>query len=611
MTGTNDSFMTPHDLRTFDWQAIIASANKKTCHIYEKLFAAKAKELEASGQDKEQQICLIMGIFCSFSLSLDTPNEPYKPAWVWHDGRRSYIPSDIKESILDALLAIVTEIEDAEMRARVADVLWVLRRANYQIAGVAINAYLESATTLEDPNHWVEGASRIERALQLATQLGRNGEHFTKTFSYIEALLNRLNGEDPLWLSHKLMSLLLDARVGDPSKYAALAEKIASHAETTRYWRRARDYWEIQARWHERDDRLEESAVARLRAAETYVSEAGDLMNSQPPNYIAATRELADAVEALRRANAPRERINQVHALLLECQEKAAAQQMEYHSHSVNITDFVNEAREAVKGKTLRDAILFLASSCRPTSADQVRKQVLSSQKESPLYWWIFVQQVNERGRVVAHRPGLSPEGSNDTNEKAIRAEMFRNALNYQGLQAEATILPILNQINIEHHIRLSDLMEFVVNNPFVPSGHEVIYARGLYYGLIGDFLLAAHLLLPQVENSIRYLLNQNGVITTKLDSQGVQDEVDLGTLLYMPELEPILGSDLLFDLQGLLVSRFGSNLRNYAAHGMLNANAFGSRQVVYFWWLMLYLCCYPALVQATKSQSENSERQV
>jgi hypothetical protein len=170
-----------------------------------------------------------------------------------------------------------------------------------------------------------------------------------------------------------------------------------------------------------------------------------------------------------------------------------------------------------------------------------------------------------------------------------------------------ATVHPMIAQINLEHYVRLRDVIEFVTNNPFVPPGHEMFYAKGLHSGLTGDFLIAGHLLIPQVESSIRYLLYQRGEITSKFDDEGIQDEFPLGRLLYMPETIAILGSDLAFELQGLLVERFGCNLRNMTAHGLLTANDFNSEYIAYFWWIMLYLCCYPVLAQA-RNDTPNSQ---
>ena len=218
--------------------------------------------------------------------------------------------------------------------------------------------------------------------------------------------------------------------------------------------------------------------------------------------------------------------------------------------------------------------------------------------------FWISAQIVDSQGKTTARRPGMSQ----DDSEKTIRAEMLREAVHQQGLIAEGIVRPAVNQINIDHYFEERDFLAIVVNNPFVPNSRAMLYARGLCAGLRGDMLVSTHLLIPQVENSIRYILQNNGFITSGLDDDQIQDEYSLQRILYTygQALEKLLGEDLLFDLQGLLVERFGSNLRNLIAHGLINGQHFVNRQTVYLWWLALRLCCLPVYIRF--QQQDDSE---
>jgi len=144
-----------------------------------------------------------------------------------------------------------------------------------------------------------------------------------------------------------------------------------------------------------------------------------------------------------------------------------------------------------------------------------------------------------------------------------------------------------------EHGIRISDLGFLVVDNPFVPPGREGIYLRGIQEGFFGDWLVAVHLLVPQIEASLRHVLQQHGVVTSTLEEDGTQKERDLNQLLWMKELEQIFGADTLFDLRGILIERFGHNIRNKSAHGLMSEGAFYQPAAIYLWWLVLRLCWY------------------
>lgn len=203
---------------------------------------------------------------------------------------------------------------------------------------------------------------------------------------------------------------------------------------------------------------------------------------------------------------------------------------------------------------------------------------------------------VNEQGKTVAHRPSLLADDPAEV-EAAVRTEMLQQATLRQDNHARLVIDPARCQILLEHDVRPRDFFPLVADNPFVPQGREAIYATGLHAGLTGDLLVAVHLLIPQLEHSIRHVLAGRGVITSGLDARGIQDERNLNTLLYLPAMRPIFGDDITLDLQGLLVERHGSNLRNRLAHGLLHHDEFFSPRVLYLWWLTLRLCAWPLLV--------------
>ena len=53
-------------------------------------------------------------------------------------------------------------------------------------------------------------------------------------------------------------------------------------------------------------------------------------------------------------------------------------------------------------------------------------------------------------------------------------------------MNAQTGIVPAINQMNFEHSLRLEDIVDLVVDNPFVPPGHEELFARGILAGFDG-----------------------------------------------------------------------------------------------------------------------------
>ena len=97
---------------------------------------------------------------------------------------------------------------------------------------------------------------------------------------------------------------------------------------------------------------------------------------------------------------------------------------------------------------------------------------------------------------------------------------------------------------------------------------------------------------------------------TSHLDQYGIQQEMDLNELLYMPELGKVFNESLLFDMRGLLVEAFGGNLRNRLAHGLMDYEELHSSAVIYVWWLILHLCCVPIITASMEVGSAKQEPQ-
>lgn len=581
------------------WQDVIAEITPKDCHHYYRPLLQESGEAHRRGDERAAHVFRLLGTLAALHLEAGAYEHPFANRDIL-DG------VDIPYDLLAEVAAGVT---DPELRARISDFLWVERRL-FPMGQLAIRSYLEAAQNLEDTVRWVPFYVRIERAVELwATLGGPRNPNLPDVISYIERKLDTYNGEDPEILSAKLMQLLQERQTGDSIKYAALAEKAATNDPANKCACqkpvRARAYWEVKARWHhiEQDETAQRDAA--IRAAETYVEEAQGELVCRPESYARATWHLQRAIAAYQQIADTSKRRNEIHSLMLEYQRQDLANYTPGPGQSIDLSSFVHEAREAIRGKTLEEALLQLALLGRPPSTAELRQHVEEIARSNSLHYAIPLYKRNEEGKGVGWRESLY-FGTPEEQETAMRFEMYRQATVYQDAFAQGVVHTALQQINIEHTVRVGHFNRLVTNNPFIHPGREYIYARGLHAGVTGDFLTAAHLLVPQIEQSLRYLLRQHGVRVTGLDAQGVQDEHLLGSLLERPELIEILGEDAVFDLQGLLNERLGSNLRNLIAHGLMNTPSFFTNRVVYLWWLTLHLCCMP--IGSLTVEPENGE---
>lgn len=593
--------LTLEDFDQYDWQAIAASAKERDCSTYSPMFHLRGKELAEAGDELGLAVFQLLSDCTSSWLDSGSRDDPFRPMVKWGTSR-SPIPGDIPDSQIALLPDLASVTRDAELRARLADIAW-LRGHNYRMAQLAIDSYIEAAKQLDDSGNWVDAKDRVERALRLAAQLGKGGrEKFDTVVLYIEGVLVHIDAvEDRRFQPLQLMELLIDLRTGDVSKWSALSTTLAERAEVESDWHRAGAYWDIKASWERRRPDEQAAIDAQVRAAEMEVYLARDHSEGESPNYFVAAMHLQRAVEGMRQANNP-QRAEALHSELLRIQ-KLGMSQMQRIGHEIDISSYTAAAINAVQGMPLDSALIALVTLQDVPSADSLREHVDRAGKEFVLSSLFPTRRVDHQGRTVGERTSRLSSDPEEV-EAAKEADIFDLAGQYHQGYVAMFIEPARGQIALEHPVRMDDLKAIVVNNPLVPSGRGSLVLRGLYAGLVGDFVLACHLLIPQIEQSIRHVLNLNGIVTTSLNSNGIQEEQDLSRLLQRGEAIKIWGEDLVLDLRGLLVERFGANLRNRLAHGLVDEQEFNSWQGPYLWWIALRFYFLPILINLENDDS-------
>ena len=592
MTSLNPP-LNKEDFINSGWKEVIDNSEIKACSCYNLEFLRKEQEAAKSGNIRKQAVFETLFFVANPGIKPESNDEWFAECF-----------EKFSEENLNFLNEIVNEISDSELQARVADILCVKKINFPKVGQIAVEAYVESAKQLEYTEDWWYFTERIERALRLAFKIKYKIE---MVFAYIEEVLERYQGEDSTSRSAELMEFLQDKeninnlqkeKLLDTikySKYANFAEKSATLAESNCDWLQARQYWEIQAEWHRIDKNSEKAYKAKIQSAETYIKEAEDSLTKHPTPYLKASHDLYQgftAFEKLQSQGTENERaviknkLEQIHRLLLEYQQKSS-HELKTVSYEINISNEVKLAQAKVEGKKFPDAMFALALLVTPPKVSDLEQKSKG---------FLPIEKTTQTGKVIARQPTNLAE--------AVRFEMYVIAAEHRRQYAYSFIEPARKQIILEHitgksddnKIKELDLMPLVTNNPFVPPRREKLFVKGLYAGLTGDFITATHILIPQIENSVRYILSNRGAITSGIDNKnnGIQKEDNLNSTLYpskYPQITSIFDEDTLFDLQGLLIEHSGSNLRNRMAHGLISDDDFSSSTFSYLWWLTLRLC--------------------
>lgn len=596
--------------RESGWQAIVASTPQPHYALQE-AFSSAARQANEAGETSKGNCLNLLGAVCSMMLVPDKFNEPFKPSMVF-ENRRTMIPSDLRVDQVVFLSQIVDEIDNYWLRARLADVSWLLLRPRpLALALTAIDCYTQSP--LDADNLVKDGRQCWKRAIHLARNLGKgSGNRLALIEQALFAAFEKANATDK-FLAIWLADLLSDAYTKHHLEIAQKLEIIAHHLKDIEDYYEARKYYSEASTWYAKAQQKSSSIKAAIAEADMLAQEGYARLGGEDPSHMVGVHFFEKAIQLYRAIPKAERVVYGVDTKITRLYEQLTISGQEtLHelttiSSSFDITQFVNESREHVKGLEKLDALIALARIHRSTDKKSLREQTEKSMRENPLLA-IFPSTVfSSDGRVIAKNSGLDLHGSgSEANEQAVLAAMIRDYTQQLGLIVNGCILPALQIIQLEHRWTEDFLVELCLRTPVIPDENAILLGRALYAGLESDYALALHLLIPQVESLVRFHLKYRGAKTTTLDADGIQTENGLSTLVDLPEMELAFGENWAFEIKALFCDSRGPNLRNRLAHGLLSDEDFYSVSVVYAWWFWLRIV---ALNHADAIKRANSAR--
>ena len=568
----------------------LKESEKAECPAYSDAFFERAKVAEEPGDHEVARAWRLLAHLCRATLTASQPNEPFVPWWQDASGR-TLVPRDMDEESAAAVRQLASVVGDAELRSRLLDATWD-RLRDPEAAREAVGSYLKAADGLFDPEHWTQYVARIERAARLARQL-RDSELVDGVLKEVEDRVVELDGSDPLYMSCRLMDLLDYFGRGDPAVMRDIAAKGARLAEGNGDFERARTWHELVGRWCRRAGDDEGERAARIAEAASFRRQAEQ--SSEPGQELVASYFLEKAHEAYRNIPGMGTQAKNVYAQLREAQRRSLKHMGPITTKIPNASELIRRARDRVAGKSKCDALLSLATVIPVTDFERESKNARKSMARYPLQGLFGGVTMDESGRVVGRT-----RSAFTTDEKELELALWERVvqgadLGYQ-LNSQTGIVPAMNQLNFEHSFQLGDMVDLVVHNPFVPPGHEELFARGFLAGLRWDFAESLSILVPQLENSLRHLLEGAGHEVTTRDKHGMQNFLQMGTMLskHRKDLEAILGTDIVQELRVLFVDQNGADLRNRIAHGLMSHAHFFGHASIYAWWFIFQLTICP-----------------
>lgn len=501
-------------------------------------------------------------------------------------------PDHLTDEQTATLKEISSEINDPELKARVCDFIW-LKTKDVDCAKNAILAYLESALNLENREKWTTSADRIHRAFYLVRLLS-NQELEKKVVSQIKDTIQRINGSDPSFYTHNLLSQLYDQKY-NIDEYKPLIESIAQKAADEQNWWKSESYWELLRTLLRKEKNDLELIRVTEALSENCVKQAEISATAKKPSHFGASGELQSAITLLMELPNEEKRnlkINRLHKILLEYQKKIPGEMTAITSDGVDISKTVKRAKELVTKESVKESINTLCVIQKIPETTDIRKQVEESIKNHVFMHIASETLIDSSGKTKAKKEALL--GSESTKrEAAVLTEMYRCVGSEWAVIVQGVIEPARMQINADHRINKEDFNCLLNGNPLVMVDRKSLLALGLWYGMLGRFSESAHILVNQLENILRLALIQNNLIPVSITPRGIQKDFTLSKIFtsFESDLKKVFTEDIYFNLRALLIEEYGANLRNNLNHGLMSydeiENSVSSR---YLWWITMHI---------------------
>lgn len=587
---------TLEDFAHINPSSILAMSNSLHFHTLERRFQEAAYAAEKSNDLSAARAYKILAVICSYHFNPDR-SDTFSPQIIM-DGRRTLIPSDLLAAQQEVLIEVAKEFNHPLLRARIADSCWYINRKLYLMAELASSSYLSAIACffnkelLHEYESDFEVPSKIvdilERAFTIYSSIGKQ-KCIPETAKEIFGLAYETAKDNSNLIAfHRLAVLGQSYSLLEWSSIASEAEAIAVANKDKQYAEAVKKVWHLAAHAYQKTSDMDSSTRCKIKAVDQTLR-----MRDGVSSAIAKASWTRDAIGELRAIGGMREKIEVLKKELQQYEEDSLSELTEF-SVPIDLTEERQDTIEEFEELEVHEMLFRLAFIVRNPEKIAIHTQCLAKRDRHFLSSMFGKSYSDEKGKVIATAPAafLNEKPSEDWLDHESLTEMsFHYHISAEGFIKPACITMSRCQAIDERHLE-----PIVTHSAFVPPGHESIFALGFAKLIQGDMISATHILVPQLENSLRYVLNNRGASTAKLNVDLTQEDQSLSQMYSnrKRELEQAFGVDGTYILHLLFNLKGGPMLRHEMAHGKITASQSYQSACIYACWLMYHFTCAP-----------------
>jgi hypothetical protein len=590
------------DLVDFDFEAPIRGSQAADSNELSDRFRTSA-ETAAPEENHETPAARVFSMLVAVTgmhLKSQDANEPFGPMVVRPDGLRSAAPSDFRGEPIAVLSEMAARAEHPVLRARLADVSWLLERKRAQLGRTAILAYVEIVKQVDggalrfrydnEPGALkYEVRDLLRRALSIARAMGLDqAAASAPRETTAELRAQAFEGKLPvpaLWFGH----LDLDFRVSDPGEVGKGVEALVAALPDGTDGHTIVNLWRMAARAFHLAKQDTEQHHAQSEAADQLVRMAG-----QQPMALLNASMLAEAIAELHGVPDKKDRRKELKHQLVDVQA-GIADEMSPFTIPIDLDEIVRVVqREMRQRPSLRDKLFVFALLERSPDPDKLVETAAKSIRNHPLASLASATHHDSEGKMI-HRSDGAGFGDNE-NESVIQRQIAQDE-SLRRHVACGKIDAARQVIATDHYLSDDVFVNLLLYSAFVPRDVVATYARGFLRFFQGDFISGLYILTPLLENSLRHVLKNHGHDVTNFDDSTMTQQDQTISVLFKQmrkELDSIFGRAITTDIENVFLKKPGPYLRHSLAHGLLHDGTPYGTDAIYGCWLLFHLCMLP-----------------
>jgi len=483
------------------------------------------------------------------------------------------VPSiqDITPSIINYWEKRANKSRHPILKARYADLVWDFSekvkgvKPSYTMAVIAIESIIEIAEK-DLHKYQINVITKLRRALSLALSLN-DKELISKVKDTIIAYENKVAEDDKpgLWgFSFDLLLKNKNVQLTPEEKdriIQDLEERLDRFSKSPNY-----DFWAAEnaairlADYYNTINKKED--VKRVILTYGEVLKTG--VSIQPSAQVAIVW-LTKLYRTYLHYNL-KDEANEVSIEIRKLGAKANSELKTIEASVTIPTEKIEKFINALIDGDLKTALLRITVHYIPKKREVI-KQIEDLKKEAPVQF-LFTRLIKDNsGRTIAT---IGPLGEDFDGH--VISQISQN-MYYSSLFLRDTIAALVNKFNVD----AKTITDYLYESPIFGEDRKELIEKGIEEYLNRDYVVALHILIPQIEALIRNLIEKIGGSIFTQSKYGGFNYKTLDSMLWDENVKKVLGEDLTFYFRVLFVDPRGWNLRNNICHGISPPETFNA----------------------------------